>query len=109
MWASRSTEGSNPSLSVTAVSQAGLASARVSADDGLARLRFSSDAAWEKWLEVNHGSAGVWIEIAKKGSGIATRADVARMRDAGIETFLIGESFMRERDPGAALQRLFAR
>lgn len=41
-------------------------------------------------------------------SGIATREDVARMRDAGINTFLIGESFMRERDPGAALQRLFA-
>ncbi len=41
-------------------------------------------------------------------SGIATRADVAKMRGAGIETFLIGESFMRERDPGAALQRLFA-
>ncbi|SJZ90531.1 indole-3-glycerol phosphate synthase TrpC [Novilysobacter spongiicola] len=41
-------------------------------------------------------------------SGIATREDVARLRGAGIDTFLIGESFMRERDPGAALQRLFA-
>lgn len=41
-------------------------------------------------------------------SGIATRADVARMREAGVETFLIGESFMREPDPGAALRRLFA-
>ena len=41
-------------------------------------------------------------------SGIATASDVARMRGAGIETFLVGESFMRERDPGAALQRLFA-
>lgn len=41
-------------------------------------------------------------------SGIATRADVARMREAGVETFLIGESFMREADPGAALRRLFA-
>ncbi|GAB2503232.1 indole-3-glycerol phosphate synthase TrpC [Lysobacter humi (ex Lee et al. 2017)] len=40
-------------------------------------------------------------------SGIATAADVARMRAAGIETFLVGESFMRERDPGAALARLF--
>ena len=42
-------------------------------------------------------------------SGIATAADVARLREAGVETFLIGESFMREADPGAALQRLFAR
>ncbi|MGO1072205.1 indole-3-glycerol phosphate synthase TrpC [Lysobacter sp. CA199] len=41
-------------------------------------------------------------------SGIASVADVARMRAAGIDTFLVGESFMRERDPGSALQRLFA-
>ena len=41
-------------------------------------------------------------------SGIATRGDVARMRAAGVNTFLIGETFMREADPGAALQRLFA-
>lgn len=41
-------------------------------------------------------------------SGIATREDVARMREAGVQTFLVGESFMREPEPGAALQRLFA-
>jgi len=41
-------------------------------------------------------------------SGIATRDDVARMRAAGVNAFLVGESFMRETDPGAALQRLFA-
>ena len=41
-------------------------------------------------------------------SGIASRADVAKMREAGIETFQIGESFMRESDPGVALRRLFA-
>ena len=41
-------------------------------------------------------------------SGIASRDDVARLRGAGIETFLVGESFMREPDPGAALRRLFA-
>ncbi len=40
-------------------------------------------------------------------SGIATRNDVERMRAAGIDAFLVGESFMREPDPGAALQRLF--
>ncbi|WP_147654090.1 indole-3-glycerol phosphate synthase TrpC [Vulcaniibacterium gelatinicum] len=40
-------------------------------------------------------------------SGIATREDVARMRQAGVHAFLVGESFMREPDPGAALQRLF--
>jgi indole-3-glycerol phosphate synthase len=41
-------------------------------------------------------------------SGIATVEDVQRMRAAGIHAFLVGESFMREADPGAALERLFA-
>ncbi len=40
-------------------------------------------------------------------SGIATQADVARMREHGVHTFLVGEAFMREADPGAALARLF--
>ena len=41
-------------------------------------------------------------------SGIATRDDVQRMRAAGVHSFLVGETFMREPDPGVALQRLFA-
>ena len=41
-------------------------------------------------------------------SGIASQADVARMRAAGIDTFLVGESFMRAPDPGAALRQLFS-
>jgi indole-3-glycerol phosphate synthase len=40
-------------------------------------------------------------------SGIATRADVDRLREAGVGTFLVGEAFMRRDDPGAALQELF--
>lgn len=39
-------------------------------------------------------------------SGIATSADVARMRDAGVHRFLIGESLMRQESPGAALRTL---
>ena len=42
-------------------------------------------------------------------SGIATRADVAKMREAGVHAFLVGETFMRAADPGAALRELFAR
>ena len=40
-------------------------------------------------------------------SGIATRADVERMRGAGVHAFLVGEAFMRAPDPGAELEKLF--
>ena len=40
-------------------------------------------------------------------SGILAGADVQRMRAAGVETFLVGEAFMRASDPGAALRELF--
>lgn len=41
-------------------------------------------------------------------SGIATAADVARMRAAGVQRFLIGESLMRQAQPGRALQALMS-
>jgi uncharacterized protein YdeI (YjbR/CyaY-like superfamily) len=35
--------------------------------------RFRSQAAWEKWLAAQHEkSPGVWLELAKKNSGIAS-------------------------------------
>jgi len=40
-------------------------------------------------------------------SGILDPADVARMRAAGIQAFLVGEAFMRASDPGEALRQLF--
>lgn len=40
------------------------------ADDGLPRVRFASSGEWEQWLEDNYADEGVWIEIAKKGTGI---------------------------------------
>ncbi|MFL6663785.1 MAG: indole-3-glycerol phosphate synthase TrpC [Rhizobacter sp.] len=40
-------------------------------------------------------------------SGIVARADVQRLRDAGVQAFLVGEAFMRADDPGAALAHLF--
>ncbi|MDN2718073.1 MULTISPECIES: indole-3-glycerol phosphate synthase TrpC [unclassified Janthinobacterium] len=41
-------------------------------------------------------------------SGIHDTADVQRMRDAHIHSFLVGEAFMRAPDPGVELERLFS-
>jgi len=40
-------------------------------------------------------------------SGIMTAADVARLREAKVNAFLVGEAFMRADDPGVALAELF--
>jgi indole-3-glycerol phosphate synthase len=40
-------------------------------------------------------------------SGILQRADVQKMRAAGVHAFLVGEAFMRADDPGVALAELF--
>ena len=42
-------------------------------------------------------------------SGIHSRADVAAMRERGVDAFLVGEAFMRADDPGSKLAELFAR
>lgn len=40
-------------------------------------------------------------------SGIHSREDVERMRDADVHAFLVGEAFMRAGDPGQQLRSLF--
>ena len=40
-------------------------------------------------------------------SGILVGQDVARMRAARVDAFLVGEAFMRAQEPGAELARLF--
>jgi uncharacterized protein YdeI (YjbR/CyaY-like superfamily) len=43
--------------------------------DELPILAFAAAADWDEWLAANHAtSAGLWIKIAKKASGIATVA-----------------------------------
>ena len=39
-------------------------------------------------------------------SGIHTPADISLLRQSGVNAFLIGEAFMREQDPGVALEQL---
>ena len=47
-------------------------------------LAFASRAEWEAWLARHHASAGgVWLEIAKKGSGIVT-VSYAEALDAAL-------------------------
>jgi indole-3-glycerol phosphate synthase len=46
--------------------------------------------------------------LAVAESGIETPADVARLRAAGYQAFLVGESLMRAADPGVALRALLA-
>jgi indole-3-glycerol phosphate synthase len=40
-------------------------------------------------------------------SGIVTAEDVQKMREANVNAFLVGETFMRAADPGQALAKLF--
>ena len=46
--------------------------------------------------------------LAITESGILVRDDVTKMRSARVNTFLVGEAFMRAPDPGRALADLFA-
>jgi len=46
------------------------------------------------------------VKVAE--SGIHTAADMKRLRDAGYEAFLIGESLMRKAEPGVALKHLLS-
>ena len=46
--------------------------------------------------------------LAITESGILAQGDVTKMRAAGVNTFLVGEAFMRAPDPGRALADLFA-
>jgi indole-3-glycerol phosphate synthase len=41
-------------------------------------------------------------------SGIFTQDDVKLMRDHHVDTFLVGEAFMRQSEPGVELAKVFA-
>ena len=47
-------------------------------------------------------------KIVVTESGIFTRDDVALMRKNKVHTFLVGEAFMRQPEPGLELSRVFA-
>ncbi|KQT41426.1 MULTISPECIES: indole-3-glycerol phosphate synthase TrpC [unclassified Methylophilus] len=47
-------------------------------------------------------------KIVVTESGIFTADDVKLMRDNAVNTFLVGEAFMRQENPGAELAKVFA-
>lgn len=60
----------------------------------------------ETSLELVEQIPAALVRVAE--SGIATPDDVQRLRGAGFNAFLIGESLMRQPDPGEALAALMA-
>ncbi len=47
--------------------------AAMEVEQGLAIIPFVSQRDWEKWLGTNHATSdGLWLKIAKKGSGLET-------------------------------------
>jgi indole-3-glycerol phosphate synthase len=65
-------------------------------------------------FEVDLQTAFRLVEMLPSGcvrvaeSGINSGAEIARLRAAGYDAFLIGESLMREKDPGIALRSLIS-
>ncbi len=57
-------------------------------------------------LNLKDRITGERIVVAE--SGILSPADVKTLRDANVNTFLVGEAFMRAPEPGIELARLFA-
>ena len=47
-------------------------------------------------------------KVVVSESGIHTSEDIQMLRDNGVHSFLIGEAFMREENPGAALSDLIS-
>lgn len=64
------------------------------------------DVHLETSLELIERIPSSVVRVAE--SGISTPEEMARLRAAGFDAFLIGESLMRQADPGAALQALLA-
>ncbi len=60
--------------------------------------------SFERMMELGGMLPREVVRVAE--SGIGSRADMERLRGAGYEAFLIGESLMRKAEPGEALRAL---
>ena len=68
----------------------------------LKTLEVSLDTAFRLVARIPDGC------VAVAESGLRTGEDLARLRQVGYDAFLIGERFMTQPDPGAALSLLLA-
>ena len=66
----------------------------------------SFDVNLERSLELVDRIPPAVVRVAE--SGIGSADDISRLRSAGFDAFLIGESLMRQPDPGVALKDLLA-
>jgi indole-3-glycerol phosphate synthase len=66
----------------------------------------SFDVSLERSLALAERIPAGVVRVAE--SGISTAEDLVRLRAAGFDAFLIGESLMRQADPGVALAGLLA-
>jgi uncharacterized protein YdeI (YjbR/CyaY-like superfamily) len=65
----------------------------VSAADDYPVLTFQSAAAWEEWLAEHHGSEdGVWMKIAKKGTGIPSVTQAEGVEGALLYGWIDGQA-----------------
>ena len=61
----------------------------------------------ERLIELAASMPNNVVKVAE--SGIRTAEDIARLRSAGYDAFLVGEALMRQPDPAAALALLLDR
>jgi uncharacterized protein YdeI (YjbR/CyaY-like superfamily) len=76
--------------------------------DALPVMRFATPAAWHAWLEEHHlASRGVWLEIARKGSGGTSVSYAEALEIALCFGWIDGQK--RALDDASWLQRFTAR
>ncbi|MEO7043590.1 MAG: YdeI/OmpD-associated family protein [Gemmatimonadaceae bacterium] len=74
----------------------------------LEEVAFATDAAWNKWLDINHAtSAGVWILIGKKASGIKSVSHAEALEIALCYGWIDGQR--KARDETTFLQKFTPR
>jgi uncharacterized protein YdeI (YjbR/CyaY-like superfamily) len=71
-------------------------------------LQFDDQTAWGEWLERNHtDSSGVWLKLAKKGSGVTTVAYAEALEEALCHGWIDGQ--VSRHDEAFYLQRFTPR